>query len=163
MFYSFKDSTFRLYDDPVIWAQNSQITGDTILLFTKNKKPDKVQAFENGFMINQLESQAFNQVKSRRIDGYFREGNIDSVRARGYVETIYYIQDDDSAYTGINEATSDIMDIYFREKSLYKVALRQQVNATLWPMSMKGPEEMKLAGFRWLEARRPKTKFEMFE
>jgi lipopolysaccharide export system protein LptA len=40
LFYSFKDSIFRLYKDPVVWAQNSQITGDTILLFTKNKKAD---------------------------------------------------------------------------------------------------------------------------
>jgi hypothetical protein len=34
MFYSFKDSVFRLYRDPVVWANSSQVTGDTILLFT---------------------------------------------------------------------------------------------------------------------------------
>ncbi|HKO81197.1 MAG TPA: OstA-like protein, partial [Chitinophagaceae bacterium] len=55
MFYSFKDSIFRLYKDPVVWAQKSQITGDTILLFTKNKKADKVEAFENSFLVNRLE------------------------------------------------------------------------------------------------------------
>ncbi len=163
MFYSFKDSTFRLYDDPVVWASNSQVTGDTILLFTKNKKADKVEAFDNGFMINRLDDQAYNQIKSRRIDGYFLEGNIDSVRARGFAECIYYIQDDDSAYTGINESKCDIMDIYFRDKTLFKVVFRAQVTGTIWPMSQKGPDEMKLTGFRWQEARRPKTKFEMFE
>jgi lipopolysaccharide export system protein LptA len=67
MFYSFKDSVFRLYDDPVVWAQNSQITGDTILLFTKNKKAERVEAFENGFMVNKLDTQAYNQIKSTRM------------------------------------------------------------------------------------------------
>lgn len=163
MFYSFKDSVFRLYKDPVVWAQQSQITGDTIYLLTKNKKADKVEAFENGFMINQTGENAFNQIKASRIDGWFLDGNIDSVRANGAAECIYYIQDDDSAYTGVNQSTCDIIDIYFIEKALDRVVFRSAVSGTLWPMSQKGPEEMKLPNFRWLETRRPKTKYEMFE
>lgn len=38
MFYSFKDSVFRLYKDPVVWSKENQVTGDTIFLFTKIKK-----------------------------------------------------------------------------------------------------------------------------
>ena len=34
LFYSFADSTFRLFQQPVIWANKSQITGDTNYLFT---------------------------------------------------------------------------------------------------------------------------------
>lgn len=163
MFYSFKDSIFRLYQDPVVWANNSQITGDTILLFTKNKKADKVQAFENGFMINEVQKDVYNQVKSTRIDGWFIEGNIDSVRARGLAECIYYIQDDDSAFTGINQSKSDLIDIYFAEKQLNKVVFRSEVTGTLWPMKQKSPSEMILPNFKWQEARRPKSKFEMYE
>lgn len=163
MFYSFKDSIFRLYQDPVVWANNSQITGDTILLFTKNKKADKVQAFENGFMINEVQKDVYNQVKSTRIDGWFIDGNIDSVRARGLAECIYYIQDDDSAFTGINESKSDLIDIYFAEKQLNKVVFRSEVTGTLWPMKKKSPSEMILPNFKWQEARRPKSKFEMYE
>ena len=163
MFYSFKDSVFRLYDDPVVWAQNSQITGDTILLYTKNRKAEKVQAFNNGFMVNRLDSQAYNQVKSTRIDGYFIDGNIDSVRADGFAECIYYLQDEDSAFTGINQSTSDLMDVYFKEKELQRVVFRTQVKGTIWPMKDKSPSEMRLSNFKWRDAERPKTKYEMFE
>ncbi len=163
LFYSFRDSTFRLYQDPVVWAKKSQITGDTILLFTKNKKPDKLDVFENSFMVNELEPGVYNQVKSTRMDAWFNRGEIDSVRANGQAECIYYIQDDDSAYTGINESKSDLMDIYFRHKELFKVVFRSSVSGTIWPMSHKSPDEMRLPGFRWLEARRPKTKYELFE
>src|SRR5215470_922845 len=41
VFYSFKDSVFRLFKDPVVWSKENQITGDTILLFTKNKKAER--------------------------------------------------------------------------------------------------------------------------
>jgi hypothetical protein len=163
LFYSFKDSVFRLYKDPVVWAQKSQITGDTILLFTKNKKADKVEAFENSFLVSRLEDDVYNQVKSTRMDGWFIDGNIDSVRARSLAECIYYIQDEDSAYTGINESQCDIIDIYFKNKELDKVVFRTAVTGTIWPIRQKSPGEMQLPGFRWLEERRPKTKYEMFE
>lgn len=162
VFYSFKDSTFRLYQDPVLWAKESQITGDTILLFTKNKKADRLKVIENSFLVNKLDPEVFNQIKSSRMDGYFKDGNMDSVRANGFAECIYYIQDDDSAYTGINESTSDIIDIYFNEKILQKVVFRTNVNGTIWPIKQKDPRDMRLENFRWLEERRPKTKYDLF-
>jgi len=163
LFYSFKDSTFRLFQDPVLWAKESQITGDTILLFTKNKKADRIKVIDNSFMVNRVDPEVYNQIKSSRMDGYFKDGSIDSVRAKGFAECIYYIQDEDSAYTGINESKSDILDIYFRDHALQKVVFRSSVTGTIWPIKQKDPREMRLQNFRWLENRRPKTKFEMFE
>ncbi len=163
LFYSFKDSVFRLYQDPVVWAKESQITGDTILLFTKNKKADRVKVFENSFLVTRLDPEVYNQVKSTRMDGYFTDGSMDSVRAAGFAECIYYIQDADSAYTGINESKSDLLDLYFGSQQLQKVVFRSSVTGTVWPIKQKDPREMRLLNFRWLEDRRPKTKFEMFE
>ncbi|MDZ4795372.1 MAG: OstA-like protein [Bacteroidota bacterium] len=163
LFYSFKDSTFRLYQEPVLWAkEKTQITGDTILLFTKNKKADRMKVFENSFLVNYLEPEVFNQVKSTRMDAWFRDGNIDSVRAKSQAACIYYLQDEDSAYTGINESTSDIMDIYFKEQALKRVVFRSNVIGTIWPIKQKNPLEMRLPNFRWLDERRPKTKFDLF-
>ena len=163
LFYSFKDSVFRLYDDPVLWAKESQITGDTILLLTKNKKADRIKIFNNSFLVNKLDPEVYNQIKSSRMDGYFNAGSLDSLHASGLAECIYYIQDEDSAYTGINESKSDILDIYFKEQKLNKVVFRSAVEGTIWPMKQKTPEEMRLKNFKWLDARRPKTKFELFE
>ena len=44
-----------------------------------------------------------------------------------------------------------------------KVVFRSAVSGTMWPMNQKTPQEMRLPDFRWLEERRPKTKYEMFE
>ncbi len=163
VFYSFRDSTFRLYQGPVVWSQKSQVTGDTIYLYTKNKQAHRMQVFFNSLLVNETEPGVYNQVQSSRMDAFFKEGNIDSVRARGLAKSIYYVQDDDSAYTGINEATSDIMDIYFLNRELQRVVFRSAVKGTLWPMSHKSPSEMRLENFQWHEMRRPKTKFELFE
>lgn len=163
MFYSFKDSIFRLYDDPVVWSNKNQVTGDTILLFTKNKKADKMQVYENSFLVNQVEPEVYNQIKSTRMDAFFINGDIDSVRAGGNAECIYYIQDDDSAFTGINQSTSDLIDIYFKERDLQRVVFRSAVKGTIWPAQQKTPQEMRLNEFQWHEERRPKSRFELFE
>ena len=163
LFYSFADSTFRLFQQPVIWANKSQITGDTIYLFTKNKKADRLQVFENSLLVNEVQPEVYNQVGATRLDGFFIDGAIDSVRARGFAKSIYYLQDEDSAFSGINEANSDIMDVYFKNSELFKVVFRSAVTGTLWPIRQKDPGEMRLTNFQWLEAQRPKTKYELFE
>ena len=163
MFYSLKDSTFRLFFDPVVWSKENQITGDTIYLQTKNKKPERLKVINNSMMVNKLDPEVFNQVRSNRMDGYFIDGNIDSVRAKGEAQCIYFIQDSDSAYSSINQSQSDLMDIYFRDKELSKIVFRSQVSGTIWPIRQKNPTEMRLPSFRWLDSRRPKSKTEMFE
>ena len=163
LFYSLADSTFRLFQQPVIWANKSQITGDTIYLFTKNKKADRLQVFENSLIVNEVQPEVYNQVGATRLDGFFIDGAIDSVRARGFAKSIYYLQDEDSAFSGINEANSDIMDVYFKNSELFKVVFRSAVTGTLWPIRQKDPGEMRLTNFQWLEAQRPKTKYELFE
>jgi lipopolysaccharide export system protein LptA len=169
MFYSFKDSIFRLYKDPVVWSRESQVTGDTILLLTKNKKADRIKVFENSLLVNKVQADFYNQVKSARMDGYLTNGSIDSVRARGFAECIYYIQNEDSSFTGINQSTSDIIDLYFaadsagKDKALQRVVFRSAVKGTLWPMRAKTPEELRLRNFKWLADRRPKTKYELYQ
>jgi len=169
LFYSFKDSIFRLYKDPVVWSKENQVTGDTIFLFTKNKKADRFKVFENSLLASKVQAEFYNQIKSVRMDGYLTEGSMDSVRARGNAECIYYIQNEDSSFTGINQSASDIIDIYFapdstgKGKGLQRVVFRSAVKGTVWPMRSKTAQEMRLRNFQWLDTRRPKTKYELYQ
>ncbi|SHE58502.1 lipopolysaccharide transport protein LptA [Cnuella takakiae] len=163
LYYSFRDTSFQLFQNPIVWSQGSQITGDTIFLYTRNKQADKVKVFNNSYLVQQVEPGYYNQVKSKRMDGFFVAGVIDSVRAKGVAESIYFLQDDDSAYTGINQTKSELMDVFFKQGELNRVVFRSSVEGTLWPIRQKTPKEMQLPSFRWLEARRPKTKFELFQ
>lgn len=163
LFYSFQDSTFQLFFDPVVWNKKSQMSGDTIYLYTKNKKASRIKTIDNSFIISEVEPGVYNQIKSSRMDGFFKEGTLDSVRAKGLAESVYFIQDDDSAYTSVNQTKSDAIDIYFDKGELYKVVFRSDLKGTLYPISQKQPEDAKLENFRWQISRRPKTKYELFE
>lgn len=163
LFYSFKDSVFQLFQDPVVWSRKTQVTGDTIFLHTKNKKPTFVKVIENSFMVTEVQPTVYNQIKSTNMNGFFKDGQLDSVRARGAAESVYFIQDKDSAFASVNQTKSDAIDIYFDSGELYKVVLRSSVQGTLYPIKQKPPAQMRLERFQWLDRRRPKTKFELFE
>ena len=163
LFYSFRDSVFRLFKNPVAWNKKNQVSGDTIYLYTKNKKADRIRVFNNSFIASEVKPGIYNQVKSTRLDGWFHEGNIDSVRCRGFAQSIYFLQDDDSAFTGINETAADILDVRFQRGELYRVIYRSAVKGTLWPIRQKNPLEMRLPGFGWFDDRRPKSKYDLFQ
>lgn len=163
LFYSGVDSVFRLFNNPVAWSNGSQVTGDTMFLFTRNKKPERIQVFDNGLMINRTAENYFNQLKGNTINGFFIDGNIDFLRAKGTAESIYYAQDEDSSYAGVNRSTADIIDMFFLNKELSRVVFRSDVNGTMYPFRQVNHEEMRVRGFHWLDKRRPKTKFELFE
>lgn len=163
LFYSFKDSVFRLFQNPVVWSRKTQVTGDTIYLHTKNKKPTYIKVIENSFMVSEVQPTVYNQIKSTNMDGFFKEGLLDSVKARGAAESVYFIQNKDSAFTSVNQTKSDRIDVYFDSGELRRVVLRSSVQGTLYPIKQKQPSAMHLQNFQWLDRRRPKTKYELFE
>ena len=164
LFFSAKDSVFRLFYDPVIWSGRNQVTGDTIFLYTKNKKPERLYVFETGIMINKTKEGFYNQMAGKTINGYFIDGKIDYMRVKGsQAESIYYPQDDDSAYVGMNRATGDVIDLYFKDDDLKKVLFVNDVQGKMYPMRQIPQEESKLKNFIWLDDKRPKNKLELFE
>lgn len=164
LYYSSADSVFRMYHDPVVFSKKSQIAGDTIHLYTKNKKAERVYVFDNGIIINELNPVMYNQIGGRTLNGYFKNGTLDYMRVKGSpAESVFYPQDDDSAITGMNRCRGDVVDVYFVDKAVNKVKFINQVEGVLYPLSQVPEEEKKLNGFRWLDARRPKSKLELFE
>jgi lipopolysaccharide export system protein LptA len=164
LYYSGKDSIFRLFKDPVAWGSGHfQVTGDTIYMYTLNKKADRIYVFENALAINKVGPNFFNQIKGNTINGYFKDGQMDFMRAKGNAESIYYVSDDKKAYTGVNKAHADIIDMVFVKKELDRVVFRNDAEGSMIPFKKVNFDEMRLRGFKWQEERRPKSKADLFQ
>lgn len=164
LYFTTEDSVFRMYKEPVLWSGQTQITGDTLYLFTHNKKPERLYVFDKGMIVNRTREGFFNQMAGKTINGYFVDGKIDYMRVKGaQSQSIYYMQDEDSLYIGMNKAVADVIDMYFKNDDLQKVAFVNEVNGKMYPMGQIPEEERKLPDFKWLDDRRPKSKFELYE
>lgn len=162
LFYSLQDSVFRLFRNPVIWAKDNQITGDTIYLYVKNKKPERMYVFENAMAISKVDStQFFNQLKSTTINALFEEGKIYFMRAKGNAENVYYGQDEQNRFIGVSKSSSDVIDMLFDDSKPKRVSFIRGFDGTSYPMRQANHEELKIRGFQWLDKIRPKTKFDI--
>lgn len=163
LFYSGEDSAFRLFRNPIVWTKTNQITGDTIYMYTQTKKPKRMYVFENGLAINKVGDDFYNQLKGRTINGYFKDGEIDFLRAKGPgAESVYYAQDENNKFVGVNKATADIIDSYFKNRKPERVVMRVGLKGTSYPMRQVNHTDMRLRGFKWIEDIRPKSKNDLF-
>lgn len=162
LFYSLKDSVFRLFKSPVTWSQENQLSGDTIYLYLKNKQPEKIRVFENAMAISDATNGYYNQVVGKTINAFFVDGKINYLRSKGSpAESIYYGVDDYGKFFGVNKATSDVIDMYFLLGKPDKVVFRNKLEGTTYPMRQVNHETIKVRGFKWLQDKRPKSKFEI--
>ncbi len=162
LFYSLKDSVFRLFKKPIVWAQENQISGDTIYLYIQNKKPERLYVFENSMAINKVDSSIyFNQLRGTTLNALFVDGKINTMRAKGNAENVYYATDEDKSFIGVNKSTADIIDVFFEDSKPQKVVFLRNLDGTTFPMRSTNHDELKIRGFKWHDTIRPKSKYDL--
>jgi lipopolysaccharide export system protein LptA len=164
LFFSGSDSVFRLFNNPIIWAQENQISGDTIYLFLKNKKPERLYVFENALSISKVDSSIyFNQVKGNSINALFDStGQVHFLTAKGSAENIYYAQDEQKGFVGVNKNSCDLIEINFTDGKPKRVKFINNLEGGLLPMRGKtNHDDLKLKSFNWQDKLRPKSKFDI--
>jgi hypothetical protein len=162
MFFSYSDSTVRCYFNPIVWAQGSQLTGDTIYLQMKDKKLNNMLLQHNSFIVNSegTDSINFNQVKGKVITGFFRDNKLNQMFVDGNAETVYYVKDD-TTYTGLNHSISSRITISFKDSKVKNIKLVRSIEGTTTPMDELTEEDKILKGFIWKPKDRPKSKEEI--
>ena len=164
LFYSLSDSTIRLISDPIIWANDNQITGDTLYLFVKNKKPEQLYVFENAFAINKIDTTTYyNQLKGNKLNVWFKEGEIHKMSAKGNAENIYFPLDNDKNFIGVNHSNAQIIEVYFENTEPAKVIFKRQLIGKMTPLNQTPKEDLLIRGFKWQENLRPKSKYELMK
>ena len=164
MYYSTEDSVFRMFRNPIFWKEKNQVKGDTMYLFTQNQKPKRLYVFNNSIIVNQQNPAMFNQAGGRTLNAYFNNGQMDYSRIKGSpAETIFYPQDDDSAFIGMNRSSGDVVDVYFAKQEVQKIKFVNNVDGTLYPIKQIPADKKYIKNFKWEDKRRPKNKLELFE
>ena len=107
---------------------------------------------------------ANGETTAKALEHYFKKGVIDYVRVKGSpAESIYFVQDQDSAFSGMNHADGSVIDMYFIKQQLDKVKFVNDVHGKLYPIHQIPKDKKYLKKFSWLDKRRPKNKLELFE
>ena len=149
--YILPDSMVYMRTEPVIWAEDSQLSGDFIDIKVKGQAIENLMMHPNAFVIQQDSIKGFNQVKGKEITIYFRDKDIDNMYNKGNAETIYWLRDDDGSLIGINISQSDEMDIIIRNRQISRIKHYSNIKETLYPEQQLKDNMEFLKGFLWEE------------
>lgn len=161
IFYSDQDSVFRLYYNPILWIDSTQLSGDSIYIYMKNEQLHKIKVFQNAFIVYWKEQDIFNQVKGKNIDIYIEDNEMKILTVDGNAESIYYTKDDADGYIGGNQSTSGNIIMVFDEGELQTITLINAPEATFTPMKKITTTSYQLDGFKWEWKLKPKTKYDV--
>lgn len=160
--YYVADSCAKMRRDPIIWAENSQLRGDSINIVIAKKAIDTVLLYPNGFIIQKDTIEGFNQIKGKTMIAYFKNNQLDHVYDDGNAETVYWLREEDGSMIGINVSQSVAMDIKIEKNQIVRIKYFKKTNETLYPKEkMKSGVEI-LKGFEWLDELRPTDPGDIF-
>ena len=152
--YSFLDSVIRLYDDPVVWSRENQMSADSIALFTRDRKADHMELYNSAFVVSSVDTARFDQVSGKNLSGYFVDNKLHRIKVTGNGDAIYYVVDG-KKLVGVNRAKSASIDIYIEDGKITEIYQNQSPDGTLDPPLKNPASELLLDGFRWLPELRP--------
>jgi lipopolysaccharide assembly outer membrane protein LptD (OstA) len=161
LLYDLKDSVIHFFTKPILWSTQNQSEADTIHVYMKNKKVNRMYMINNGFVIAKDTSQNFNQIKGRNISVLFnKETRIDQVIVEGNGESIYYALDDKNKLIGVNRVECSKMNMRFKENQVNKITFIGKPDSKLVPPKELTNDTNQLEGFNWREKEKP-TKAEV--
>ena len=159
--YSFADSVIRMFVQPVIWSGENQLSSDDMELFTKDEMMDHFEMHGNAMIISRYDSIRFNQIKGKKMFGYFRENELYRIDVNGNGESIYY-PEDQGKLIGMNRAECSNIIIFVEERKIKKIKLLKSPTGTLSPPPEGFSEDQRLKGFKWLSGERPAGPWDVF-
>jgi lipopolysaccharide export system protein LptA len=168
--YAVSDSTLRMFNEPVLWSDENQITGDSIRITMANNKVDRMFVRENAFIISETRQGKYNQIKGRKLTADFIDSKINSVYVEGNGQLVYFPVEEkkDSLSTkppkliGLNKGDCSNIFIQIKENEIKKLRLEREANSTFSPMKMADSANFLLDGYKWLIDLRPMSKADLF-
>lgn len=160
LYYSDIDSAFKLYKNPVLWMDSTQITGDSIFLWMKDKEIHRADVMGNAFIIHMQHETVFDQIKGKTMLALIAQKKIQEVQVDGNAESIYFIKDKDE-YNGANKSTSGFITVSFNNGEVNRIKLTGAPEAEFTPMEKIDLASFKLDGFVWHWGKKPMSKYDV--
>ncbi len=172
--YARTDSMIYMYRTPVLWSANTQITGDTMEISTRQNKIHRLYVFQNAYMAEKMDSTKFQQIKGRRLTGYFKDNELYKTVIEGNGQSLYYAEEEaktnptDSLAVSIKNIIGVYISIcsniaiYMENKKVKTIRFLTKPSGRFIPLPLLDPEEAYFDGFIWYHTMRPVDKDDIF-
>jgi hypothetical protein len=148
-----------LQQDPVMWYDLNQVTGDSIAVFLANDKLDRLVVTGNAYSTSQSKvaemdtiypAGRYDQIKGRKLTVFFKENKASHARVEQTAISLYYVYDS-RALNGVRKESGDLILFDFKEGKLDRIHSLGGVEGTYYPEKYVTGKEAtyNLDGFNW--------------
>ena len=155
--YFLRGGAIILRGNPVVWHAENQLSGDSVVISTADRKLHSVYVSGRAVAISRADSvltQRYDQLTAREITMYFAAGKIASIDADRTATSLYYLFDQGDP-NGANKSSGDRIIMEFQDGKVDQIRILGGVEGKYYPETMiAGREpEYNLEGFRWITDR----------
>lgn len=152
VFYDQKTGVMNLYGSPAIFAQESQITADSIYVTRDLEKNvlDSIILVSEAFILSQdsRDPGLYNQIRGKTMRGKIIDNDLRIVNIVGNAQTLYYSYDSRGKSIGLNSSTASTMQVILKDSRVQKVRFNKQPKGVMLAAGKDSPEEaQRLPGF----------------
>ncbi len=160
--YTEKDSTLRMYINPVIWNEDQQVFGNIIEVELNDSTIDRARLPEQGFTAQHIEGDHYNQMSGREMIATFVGGEMRRLDINGSVEIIMYPEESDSTINKMVNAESSYLTATFKGRATEFIKLWPQTTGQATPLFMAKRSNYFLPKFKWYADMRPASPEDIF-
>jgi len=161
--YNFTDSIVEMFNRPILWSDNFQITADSLQLLVHKGKISRMFLRPNPLIISQEDSLDYNQIKGKDMTAYFKNNKMRRMDIKGNGQSIFIIKDEKTEdKIGYNYSECSDLTLYFIENKLKEVNYEVKPSSTTTPYQDIEEKNRYLKGFLWRGAEQPKSKEDIF-
>ncbi len=163
MQFNTRDSVLYMYTEPILWNEEYQLYGDTIVIFLQDSTIDYAHVRQFAFAVQLVDTSYYNQLKGNDLKAYFKGKAVRQIDVSGNAESIFYPIEDDGAMIGLNDTQSAYLSIWVAENKLEKLKLWPESQGKLTPIPDISPDQKTLKDFHWFDYLRPKDKDDIYQ
>ena len=157
----------RLKLNPVIWFNDSQMSGNEIYLLTdlKTRKLDSLLIFGNTFVIDQdsINKNNYNQIEGVDLNGDFVNGGLNNLQVLKNIKVIYYLYNDKGDLIGIDKTICSELKIKLESNEIKNITFYTSPEGNVHPEDKLDPNLKLLEGFIWRKSERPESLDDLFK
>lgn len=151
-FYTLGDSIL-LRVSPVIWYRETQVAGDSVNVYLKKRKLERLHVMGSALAVSRSDSlhpERYDQIAGERLQMRFGPGGLDRTDVEGRAVSLYHLYDDTLA-NGANRTSGDRIVILFAGGKAETITVYGGVEGEYFPENMvRGKEaDYALPGFAW--------------
>ena len=144
----------RLFEDPVAWYNEYQLSGDSLLATAYDESIDSLFTSQNAFVaFFDTTTQKINQLKGESLVGIFAQDSLENLTIGPQAEAIYYQQPEEDQLGAI-KASGDRIVLDFDGNELSNINVYAGIEAEYYDGGLI-PDPFTLTGYRWLIEQKP--------